>query len=332
MYMTRFTDMWGLLFLLSFLFCSANRLAASEPRYKGLTLNEWANKLGNENPDAAYKAAAAIAQFGQSAVPVLIPELASTNETVRINAAIALGELGPIAKAAAGNLAYALKDDSQAVREMAAVSLGLIGKEAAPAAAVALGRALADECVTVRTLSAEAIGRIGPQAAGAVPYLINALHDDDKDVRQEAAASLGKLGPSARTAVGPLLKLWRNDCEAVRRAAIRGLCKIDRATAIGSLLETIKSGSAAKKWIASEELVFASPKDSGPALNLLIGGLSSPDPAVRMSAAKCLGLLGPLARPAIPGLKNALLDANPTIRTIAADAINRIQVDATNPR
>src|SRR5205823_5904396 len=87
------------------------------------------------------------------------------------------------------------KDEERDVREHAAKSLGLMGREAigdhVPAAVAALTRGLKDEERDVRENSARTLGQLGDAARSAVPALRETAKDDkDREVRQEAAATL----------------------------------------------------------------------------------------------------------------------------------------------
>lgn len=57
---------------------------------------------------------------------------------------------------------------------------------------------------------------------------------------------------------------------------------------------------------------------------VLIRKLRSKDPAVRREAARMLGIMGPAAKDAVPDLKKAKEDEDPTVRRLAELALNRI--------
>jgi HEAT repeat protein len=61
----------------------------------------------------------------------------------------------------------------------------------------------------------------------------------------------------------------------------------------------------------------------------MIEALRSPEVPIRANAAVVLGAFGPAAKPAIPALAGALKDANPRVRELAREALNRIM--ATEP-
>ena len=55
----------------------------------------------------------------------------------------------------------------------------------------------------IRYYAAKCLSRIGPEAKGAVPVLIEALHDYDPKVRYCSAKALGKIGAAAKVAMEP---------------------------------------------------------------------------------------------------------------------------------
>jgi HEAT repeat protein len=86
----------------------------------------------------------------------------------------------------------ALKDKSFLVRMNAALALGYIGPKANKAVP-ALIEALKDKETVVRGGAALALGEIGPKAEKAVPALIQALNDKDSTVRNYAKEALKKI-------------------------------------------------------------------------------------------------------------------------------------------
>ena len=112
------------------------------------------------------------------------------------------------------------------------------------------------------------------------------LRDRSPEVRARAAEALGRFGPGAV----PLLTPAMGDPElAVRRAAAEALRAI------------------------------------GPAVvPSMIRALENSEVRIRANAAAVLGGLGPAARDAVPSLARALKDANPRVRELATEAIDRI--------
>lgn len=219
----------------------------------------------DKDPKVAVSAGAALIRLGTTAVEALRGKLA--DPAVRLTAIELLGELGPAAKAALGDLIKVLADDDPACRSEAAVALAALGADAAPAVDE-LRRLLGDETVPAqaRYPAAFALGSIGAAAkpalgelraleksadelmatvaiwaalkiepadaalaASAVPLLRKALRADREIVRLEAAVALGDIGPPAAAAI-PILELVSEDdpSRGVRRAAAAALAKIRR--------------------------------------------------------------------------------------------------------
>ena len=152
-------------------------------------------------------------------------------------AAEALAEMGPAARAAEPALLEALHDRYfAAYRADYALALLKIDPAAAKAAVPALIDVLDHKnhavylpeqvAAAVRKQAASALGQFGGDAAEAVPALARALEDMDAGVRQEAAKTLGALGMQARPAVAALQKALTDSDAAVRTEAARALQKI----------------------------------------------------------------------------------------------------------
>ncbi len=150
-----------------------------------------------------------------------------TSPSVRWSAAVALGKIGPDAKAAVPALIEALKDENSEMRRRVAVALGNIGPDA-KAAVPALIEALKDENKNVRDSAAVALGTLGPDAKAAVPVLIEALKDEGMVVRREAAGALGEIGPDAKAVVPALIAALKDEDWRVRGQAAEALGRIQK--------------------------------------------------------------------------------------------------------
>jgi HEAT repeat protein len=150
-------------------------------------------------------------------------------------AADALGQMGPEARAAVPALTELLKDPRLlSYRPSYAWTLFKIDRAAAGVAVAALLEVL-DGKVHPTRLSAKAfsvarheamstLGQVGGK--DAVGALANALADADPAIRQEAAKALGTMGAPAREAVPSLRKALADPEEAVRSQAMSALEKI----------------------------------------------------------------------------------------------------------
>jgi HEAT repeat protein len=135
-------------------------------------------------------AAPAGAQDRSGEVPGLLVSLKSDQAAVRAGAARTLGEIGPQAKDAVGDLTAALRDSDRDVRQNAATSLGNIGSAAQPAAAE-LSAALRDSQWQVRRAAAYALGRLGTR--DVEPALKAARKDKNASVQKAAKSSLDQI-------------------------------------------------------------------------------------------------------------------------------------------
>jgi HEAT repeat protein len=155
---------------------TAQDKAALEPLLKA---------LADTDLEARRNAALAMGNIGgaeaKAAVPVLVEALLQKGDTnIQNQAAAALLNIGPAARAALDPLRRALGDADPELRRSAALALGSLGKEAEPAAAD-LMRALANphEDTAVRASAGIALLHIGPVAKARVPIptLIELVHD-----------------------------------------------------------------------------------------------------------------------------------------------------------
>ena len=190
----------------------------------------------------------------------------------------------------------ALKDGKTArVRESAALAIGArysSGAESIPT----LKAALADPEFAVRFAAGKALVQVGPRGnaanADAVPVLVEGLQQKDEKVRFEASQTLLSVGPPAKTAVPALKKLLDDPVPGVRFEAALALVGIDSKGAAGTV----------------------------PALT---EGLKAAD-SQATRAAKALGVLGPVAKDAVPELFKKFDAGALLLRLSAAEAVARI--------
>jgi hypothetical protein len=125
-----------------------------------------------------------------AALPVtaMIRALRSGDPSARLEAVLALADLGPPSSAAVWALADALKDPDGRVRRMAAAALGRMGPAAEPAIP-ALLRALDDE-----SLGDEAAGSLVEIGTAAVPALLEVMKSEQEWIRWHAATALTRIG------------------------------------------------------------------------------------------------------------------------------------------
>ena len=150
--------------------------------------------------------------------------------------------------------------------------------------------ALGDPHYSVRIAAVEALGEIGDP--GAVEALIRTLSDEREDVRIATASALGHIGD--RRAILPLIHLFRDRYHGVRIAVADAVAEFGRA-ALGDLEEA----------------------------------LNDPLPAVRVTAARAIGLIGAIE--SVPLLITRLGDTAPEVRWSVARALAGFGVMAIDP-
>src|SRR5207244_8972880 len=139
-----------------------------------------------------------LAQMGEPLVPELTNAVKGTDITAATRAAIALGRIGPKARAAVPTLSNTLKitpRENTELRLHIAEALGSIGPDAKSAAS-SLIDALRSGDFQVRVRAEKALEAIGPDA-GMVPELIAVMKEENGNGRIDASKVLAKVGKPA---------------------------------------------------------------------------------------------------------------------------------------
>ncbi len=316
--------------------------------------------LGDKHREVRRAAATGLGDIGQADEPVLNALIATLGKdpdsAVRVDAAQALGQLGPKAKSAVPALLRALKDGD--VQRYAAEALGRIGRSAVQPL---IDLAVRGKSEAVRLGAIRGLGKLGPVAKSAVPVLLKCLRDKSADVRKAtaralpeikpvekkviaalasrlgdkdmyvrtvAAGALGDVGPAASSAVPSLLTALKDeDWGVVQSAAIAlGEIGVSEPSVISGLSKALKSKRAHVQMAAAEALGKMS-QVAAPAIPNLIAVISDISAAqvARRNAADTLGAIGPTAKEAIPALKEMAKSRDPLIREAATAALEKIQ-------
>ena len=150
--------------------------------------------------DSSQHATFALSAIGGPAVPALVEALDSADESIRANAAYALGDIGSAAQEAVPSLTQVLRDESAWVRRHATEALGLIGQPVQHTVP-ALIDLLRDEHYWIRDNAARALARLGPAAEAAIPALTDTMNDENRYVRFHATFALKQIGTPEATNV-----------------------------------------------------------------------------------------------------------------------------------
>jgi HEAT repeat protein len=264
-------------------------------------------------------------QWFDLAVPLLVERLTDADQQVREAAVRALADLEPPPGSLIPELKRVLdKADAETVSG-ALDALATLGEPAVPRLIAAL------EHDDARARAAAILGRIGPPAQEAVPALRDVLDDPDGEVRREAAFALGAMGEAASPAVPQLTELLQDPDMNVRYAAAYALGKIgpQAMEAKSELVKRLASPDRFLGLVAAWALARVHPEcpaTSPKSVPVLVKALEQPAPMVQLEAIEALRCLGPLAKDALPGLRElAESTDNAAIRQAAADAIEAIE-------
>ncbi|NLE37734.1 MAG: HEAT repeat domain-containing protein [Pirellulaceae bacterium] len=159
--------------------------------------------------EVGLRAAWALGRMGPEAVTPLIGVLTDKRSSVRSNAACALQDIGPEAKAAVPFLIPLLRDRDELVRERAIWALCAINGDSV-LTIPALLECQEDSNFNIRVAATSALGAIRPMAPVALEEVIRALRDEDGDVQRAAAKALARLGDEAIPAIPALTEMLKS--------------------------------------------------------------------------------------------------------------------------
>jgi len=154
-----------------------------------------------------------------------------------------------------------------------------------------------------------------------VPSLMVAMGDENPYVRDQAASLLKELGVDARPNSGPgtvpgasAQTLQARDAERQKALAdIQGV-KTDR-------YQNLKSSLEQEKRTQPDWMAMKGAGGQTDIKNLLLQGLSDPDPLIRSRSARRLGMIHPTPMEALPALEMMLGDKDADCRSAAAVAL-----------
>ncbi len=332
-----------------------------------------------QGTQALYRTALALGSIGAPAVPSLSNALTSDKWHVRAGAARALSFAGGTASTVAPQLASALADDRVEVRDAAAetlavlgtvalgpltetlvdaeepkarataaMALGRLGRDGAPAEAALKRAALEEKDTDARIQALVAFSRVVPGSPALVPVLMRAWEDSEEPVRRAAHSALLLVRPADQALLPAILPLLDSPEESVRARAARLIGELgpDGATAVQPVEAALRRSVAAGKpdpWLTQTlaalgdqglEPVFAS-LEQEPAASLtpadwrlavlrqvqltslarLTAALVHPSASVRAGALEGLIALGERARSVAKRLPPLLEDSDPAVRS-----------------
>ena len=163
--------------------------------------------------------------------------------------------------------------------------------------------------------------------AALFPELLRAIESKDVAVRNNALIALQYYPDQTDTVIPLMIKSLKDSDLRVRVEAVRALIKIDPQNISKSDLVPVLIGCLADIDGAANEAVRALGelhRDANLAVPALIETLQSEKSYLRNNSAAALGKFGGQARLAIPALEKAQKDSDPTVRSLAANALKQI--------
>jgi len=258
---------------------------------------------------------------GAKAVDVLVESTRHSDASIRGDSAAALGMLAGMERAI----------DPEKIPKIVTALATQVGPQ--------------EQQRSVRLQATLALAQLGPRGKGAVPAVAQLLNDTQSwEVRKSACYCLGRIGSDARN--GPdsaaLLTLVRNgltdSCSPVRLESIMALSALglsprpDEVNLEKRTLEPLMLRDPDKSiqiWarvltLFLDPALLANPINTDKALQPIRQAVAAdPDPKVRSTAVRALGILGPKAGPnflsnIMPGLRDRELEVIlTTIGTLA---------------
>jgi HEAT repeat protein len=271
--------------------------------------------INDEEWKVRYAATSALVRIGEPALPALREALRDEETVDRGWVFLALRRLGAPAVPV---LVEALRGPEDR-RERALYSLGEIGPDA-KAAVAALLRYLKTEQGPTRLSAAASLWRIARHRA-ALDALRKALADKDWDVRFAAAETAAELGVEGKYAAPVLAEALGRD-RFTRESALHGLFRSrDARAAVPAVVQLLERKHAEDRASAAQLLGWIGSADG---VDALVRALQDEDVNVREAGARALGMIGPKAKAAVPGLVALSTKEADPARVAAAEALWRI--------
>jgi HEAT repeat protein len=278
--------------------------AAVDDDWKARITATLIDGLDDANPGVQVASLEGLNRLGLPKAELLARELSDPRAAAM--AAVLLGEMGPNAAPAVPALEKALNSDlPPEVKLQVIVAIGSVGAEAA-VAAPALIEALSDQNPIVRYSAAYALGSIGPEAAASVEGLEKLAASDNAFEQLVATWALARVQPDNRRRVATALDLLAQtlvgEDDRLRVAAARGLVELNVQPSVK--LVALQEAFSKADSLAVRRAMQVLGDLIQPAIPLLIEQLNNADTAA--VAALALGQAGPEAAAAVPGLVKLL--------------------------
>jgi HEAT repeat protein len=240
---------------------------------------------------------------------------------VQVNAALALGKLGPAAAAAGGPLLRAVQTGEVSVREQAMRALATIQP---PETTQAFAAGLKDACGDIRMVASAGWMNAAAIPEEVIPALVEALRDPEPQVRANAAHALARLDTLPAAAIPVLIGCTADANDRLRMNAAMAL-QLAPADAVGEVMQhLIADPNSRVRLIAAGRLLPADPAHAS-AGAVLVEALADPALRVRKAALELVESLGTGGAGFLEALQQRNgLEEDPDLRKALARLIERL--------
>jgi HEAT repeat protein len=236
---------------------------------------------------------------------------------------IALGEIGPAAKAATPSLINALNDEFTAVRSSAVFALGMIGDSSALAA---VEKAEQTDDPFMLALAIWAHAELAPddkaQMKRAVEHLVAMLGGENRPLAMLAARAIVELEPPADV-LRPIMEKTMDAADPATANRILSAYGSLGAKVVPLAIKALQDPNAKRKERALRVLARVGP-DAAPALPELVKLLNADDPQLKTETLFVIAAIGPQAESAVAPVTEALSDKDANVVMAAAYALGKI--------
>jgi HEAT repeat protein len=263
----------------------------------------------------------------------LLERLKAEKPVDRMEAAGAIGRLGPAARPAVAVLTAAFPQEKDPFARRAMImALGAIGPEARPAvptllAAIRDGYGSVDDLVGFE--ASAALAKVDPNYAATTTLVVAMIKDANPGSRGQAAGLVRLLGIKGEPMMSALLAATRDPTAGVRREALRSIMflKPDPATVVPPLVAGLEEPDKYWREYVATALAGLGP-DARPAIKPLMAAIAKETvPAIKAQQIRALRYIGPAAAEALPMLADLQKDPNGVVRMQADKAIKKIRPD-----
>jgi HEAT repeat protein len=239
----------------------------------------------------------------------------------QVNAALALGKLGPAAAAAGGSLLRAVETGEVSVREQAMRAIAMIQP---PEILAAFTLGLKDANADIRKVASGGWMKATSIPEEVIPALVMALRDPETQVRANAAHALARLDALPADAIRLLIACTADPSDGLRLLAALAL-KLAPATATSEAMHhLLEDGNVRIRLIAASSLLAAAPDDAS-AGDVVTAALSDPVRRARQAALDVVGSLGTDGRRFLEALKNREeLEEEEELRAVLARLLHQL--------